>query len=226
MKNKSSWIILSYVINQNTPAYGNGFCFKETPDKVIIKGDTCNTSIWNLTSHTGTHIDAPFHFNAKGKSIDTYSADYFVSKLINIIDISPVNKGQLIRKKDLNFKNVQRETEILIVKTGFGKYRGSEKYWKSNPGIHPEVADALIEQFPYLKAIGLDLISISSFLHREIGREAHKNFLCGNKAILLIEDMNLSSVHQNTKIKTLIVSPLRVENADGAPCTIFAEVAI
>ena len=42
--------------------------------------------------------------------------------------------------------------------------------------------------------------------------------------ILIIEDMDLSNIGQNVRIGTVIVSPLRFKNSDGAPTTIFAQI--
>ena len=47
-----------------------------------------------------------------------------------------------------------------------------------------------------------------------LGRLAHKSFL-SEKAILIVEDMDLSKINSTTKIKQAIVSPLLFENCDG-----------
>ena len=104
---------------------------------------------------------------------------------------------------------------MLLIKTGFEKYRAEEIYWQNSPGLHPKLAYWLKEKSPSLKAIGIDFISISNLNNRALGRQAHIAFL--SKNILLIEDMKLSCVNSN--LKTVIVLPLRVEGADGAPCT-------
>jgi kynurenine formamidase len=71
---------------------------------------------------------------------------------------------------------------------------------------------------------GLDSISLSSFTHRETGHEAHKAFLDHPNPILLLEDMDLSAIDNSVKLKQVIVSPLRVEDADGTLCTVFANI--
>ena len=68
----------------------------------------------------------------------------------------------------------------------------------------------------------MDFISLTSYQNREIGREAHKNFLGGNNPILLVEDMDLSKI-ENTPRK-LICVPILVHGLDGSPVTIIAEV--
>ena len=64
----------------------------------------------------------------------------------------------------------------------------------------------------------MDLISVSSYSNREEGRKAHHAFLNPKEgeSILLIEDMKLDIDGPFNKV---IVAPLLIDNADGAPCT-------
>ena len=109
-------------------------------------------------------------------------------------------------------------------KNNINEYRNQEKYWKYNPGISIELADWLRQTFHKLKMIGLDSISISSWQYRKIGRMVHKKFLNPDNPIILIEDMDLSQIHQETQFKMLTIAPFRVVNENGCPCTISAEV--
>ncbi len=69
-----------------------------------------------------------------------------------------------------------------------------------------------------MRAVGFDCISISSPKHRIEGREAHCEFL--KRGIILIEDMKLGVLKKSPD--RVIVSPLLIEDADGAPATVFA----
>ena len=67
----------------------------------------------------------------------------------------------------------------------------------------------------------MDLISVSSYSNRSEGRKAHQAFLkpeIGNP-ILLVEDMKLNIKGPFSKV---IVAPLLIDKADGAPCTVLA----
>ena len=114
--------------------------------------------------------------------------------------------------------------DILLIKTGFCHLREKENYWRRNPGFAPSLAAFLRERFPHLKVLGFDSISLSSFAHRKIGQEAHKSFFDHPRPILLLEDMDLATVDNSTKLKQVIVAHLQVEGSDGAPCTVFANV--
>ncbi len=220
----SKWIHLSYPLNCETPAYGGGDSLKLQHEKSIEDGDSCNTSYWSLSNHLGTHIDFPRHFARAGKTSDDYNPEFWIFHSPFILDISTVEPGVIIEPEAVDMNIVPDNTDILVIKTGFCHLREKNIYWENNPGFAPRLAAFLRKRFLHLRVFGFDSISLSSFAHRETGREAHKAFLDHPNPILLLEDMDLSMVDNTVKLKQLIVSPLRVEGADGAPCTVFADI--
>jgi kynurenine formamidase len=222
----SSTIFLSFPISESTPAYGNGSRAKIDAVNRITNGDSCNTSEWRIPNHIGTHIDAPHHFDANGLRIDDYPAAFWLCQSIGVVDVSPIDPGELVSfdRMDATTGRVAQDIEILLIKTNFTKHRNESLYWQKNPGLEPGLADELRSKFPRLKMVGLDSISLSSFANREVGRKAHHAFLSDERPILVIEDMDLSKISQGSEIISLTIAPLIVEGADGAPCTIIAEV--
>ena len=218
-------IFLSYKINSDTPIYGGGEGFASKKISSIEKGDTANTSQWMFSNHLGTHIDFPRHFHQNGQTIEDFSAGFWFldGKKIQTLDIKLPEKTLLIEKDHFEKNNLNFDAEFLIFKTGCGIFRNKEKYWKYNPGISGNLSKWVIKNFKNLRILGIDSISISSWQHRDIGRKVHKELLDPKKPILFIEDMDLSKVDVNTRFKKIYISPLRVSNSDGCPCTIFAE---
>jgi kynurenine formamidase len=109
---------------------------------------------------------------------------------------------------------------LLLIKSGFSSFRGTEKYTNGNPGLKPEVGLWLRETHPYVRAVGLDFISLSPYRNRALGREAHRAFLDPdglNSPVMLIEDMNLSQ--DLSGLISVWVFPLRIGGVDSAPCT-------
>lgn len=220
----SKWIYLSYSLNAETPVYGGGNSIKIRQEKSIEKGDLCNSSYWSLSNHLGTHIDFPRHFVQAGKTSGDYGPEFWIFYSPFILDISLVEPGFIVEPEAVDLDAVPNNIDMLVIKTGFCRLREKDIYWKKNPGFAPGLAALLRKRFPYLRILGFDSISLSSFARRKIGREAHKAFLDYPRPILLLEDMDLSMVDNSMKLKQVIVSPLRVEGADGAPCTVFADV--
>lgn len=214
-------IFLSHILNQNTPTYGNKNRFECVKKSNISEGDVVNDSFISSTVHIGTHIDMPYHFYEDGQTIEDFEADFWLFCKPLIVEIQPTS---LIIKDELLTKlNTLENTgfDILIVKTGICNSRDKECFWSENYGFHPDVYDYLVENFPKLRVFGFDSISVSSFKERLLGREAHKRFLNPNKPLLLLEDMDLRSVDENTCLSKIVVAPLRIEKCDGLPCTII-----
>jgi kynurenine formamidase len=220
----SKWIYLSYPLSAETPAYGGGDSLRVSSGKSIQAGNSCNTSIWKLSNHLGTHIDFPKHVAKDGKAGDDYPPEFWIFNHPKLVDLSPVQPGHIIGPVDIERASLGTDVDLLLIKTGFCYLRPEPLYWQENPGLDPSVADFLRESFPSLKVIGFDFISLSSFMHRELGRKAHSAFLDHACPLLLLEDVNLSFVDVETRLKDVIISPLVVAQSDAAPCTVFAEI--
>lgn len=213
------YIYLSHFINESTPLYGGGKGIKIKSDTKICDGRSANTHNLSLPNHTGTHIDFPYHFSDLGKTINDYAPDFWFFTSPEIVDIN-VKPGELIDLTN-EIAYLSNNTDFLLIRTGFEKYRHEEIYWQNNPGLHSDLAVALKKQCPNLKVIGMDFISVSSFQHREEGRETHRQFLLEHD-VLLIEDMHLCDL--NKKPTTLICLPLLIDKIDGVPITVVAEI--
>lgn len=216
-----SYIYLSYFLNDKTPLYGGGIGINITPLNQIKKGDRSNTKSITLHNHSGTHIDFPNHFIADGKTSEQYEASFWIFGCPALLEYNAI-ESEIINFKTDDLKKIPPQTDFLILKTGFGKHRGTELYWKNNPGLSPESAQILRDQFPQLRVIGMDFISLTSFQNRALGRVAHRNFLGGNRPLLLVEDMYLEKLTKRPK--KIICTPLMIDELDGAPVTVIAEV--
>jgi len=214
-------IYLNHSINNHTPLYGGVKEIIISKSTSINDGDTANTITISIPNHAGTHIDVPKHFFNDGKTLSDYPASSWFFQKPQLIDIN-CNDGQLMMPLDI-IPDLNNDTDILLIRTGYEKYRKNEKYWSKNPGLSAELAKTLRSDFPLLRAVGMDFISVTSRLHREEGRQAHREFL-GDKyrsdPIVLIEDMSL--IKYTNDISKIIVSPLMIQDADGAPCTVIA----
>lgn len=215
-------INLSHYLNSQTPAYGGAKDDLEiSKNSSICCGDSSNSLKITLKNHIGTHIDFPKHFHDSGKTLNDYPTDFWSFTRPQMLEF-PCKEGYLIGIKDLTDK-IGDETDLLIIRTGFENFRYEEAYWARNPGFDKEVGHYLRENFPKLRCIGFDFISLTSYLNRPLGREAHKSFLADHKgleAILIIEDMKLSEV--KSPLSQVIIAPLMVDKADGIPVTVFA----
>lgn len=211
---------LSYPLYKTNPVYGCESQILETkPVKSISRGDSCNTLSFFMETHWGTHIDFPAHFFNDGKSVLDYPADFWIFSNPQLIVI-PAQPNQIINRADFR-DTIVHDTNLLLLYTGWGKYRGEAIYSMNNPGLAPEVGLWLRKEYPNIRVIGFDFISVSPYQNRELGRHTHQAFLDpsgeGNP-ILIIEDMLLANGNQ--RFQEVWVAPLRIEGFDGTPCTV------
>lgn len=181
----------------------------------------------NIDSHTGTHIDYPAHAIKDGVFGDEYPIDYLCSDKVEVVEFDFKSEKKTIVSLSLfKEKNIDKKVEIIIIKTGFSHLRNDEQYFWSSPIIDSELPLHLKENFPSLKAVGFDVISVTSQLDREEGKKCHHGFLSKEKGepILIIEDMDLRDVNGNSEIEFITILPLIFENMDGSPCTIMAKI--
>lgn len=205
--------------------YGSTPSPKITKYSSIEDGDSSNSTILTLHSHTGTHIDFPKHFFDEGCCLSDYQAEDFEFCHPVLIDI-PKGSGELIEKSDIEpFYTKMGKADLLLIKTGFHKFREQELYKTHNPGIHSAVIQYIRKYFKNMRAIGVDIVSVSSYQNREEGRKAHKEAFRNDKQfgkpLLLIEDLNLNGDLRG--INRVLVFPLFIPHLDAAPCTVVGE---
>lgn len=229
MLKKNKRIFLNHILGRDTPFYGNNGKVLIKKIRDIEKGDTSNTASIEIAGHSGTHIDAPYHFDQMGRKLSEFSADFWICNNPFLIR-HPAQSGQIISLNEVlpELEKIPGECDLLIVKTGFEKFRitDTDKYTMHGPGWAPEVGSWLRKK-RNIKMIGFDFISLSSFQNREIGRIAHRAFLSGltdpdHSPVLIIEDMRLQDI-ENSPV-SVIVSPFLFEDSDGAPVTVIAEI--
>ena len=214
---------LSYILDENTPTYGNRDKILLKKRSSILNGDIANNTSISTTLHIGTHIDMPYHFYENGQTIVDFDASFWIFDNVLFIDVQPRNlviENELLSRLD-DIEDIGYD--ILIVKTGICDLRDKDIFWSQNYGFGPKIYNYLSNRFPNIRVFGFDSISVSSFSNRALGRESHKAFLNSNKPILLLEDMDLRSVGEYTKFKEIIISPLRVAKCDGLPCTVLGK---
>jgi kynurenine formamidase len=118
-----------------------------------------------LGSHTGTHVDAPFHFRENGARIDEVPLTYFLGKGI-VIDVTGKNDGEAITLDDVTAYLPRLEPGMIVLfHTGWFQYAGTERYFH-HPYIAIDVIEAMLERGIhtfFIDALNIDPPDGSSF---------------------------------------------------------------
>lgn len=186
------------------------------------KGDRKNICGLTLNTHTGTHIDYPQHIYEGHENGDVIE-ELTYRKVIALAIAA--KEGQSIEKAQLQgYENEIKNCNLLLIRTGFGEYRRSdpERYTKWNPGLSEGAALYLKATFPALMAVGIDVISIGSFIRPRESHRVHEILLDSESRppIFIIEDMNLSQCI--ARMQAVYIYPL-FAGFDGSPCIIVGE---
>ncbi|MFA6034033.1 MAG: cyclase family protein [Myxococcota bacterium] len=176
-----------------------------------IKHDGYATTTITLSSHTGTHIDAPGHIYS-GDSVPGL-CDIALEVLCGparVIELpAPVKAitADLLKEFDLN--GAQR----LLLKTGNSMLSDSE-FCRDYAYLTADGAKYLLELGVLL--VGIDYLSIESFLPEETGGDSVHNLLLDPKSpVVILESLDLRHVAPGDY--TLFCLPIKLALSDGAP---------
>ncbi len=123
-----------------------------------------------LGTHTGTHLDFPFHFFEDGERAEAFGPEMFFLKAA-VLDLTaelerfrsgrlpPVILPELLEL----FPAVFSEAEAVILKTGWSRRWNEAGFFTAFPSFLPETADWLAEQ--PIRLLGLETPSLSALAY-------------------------------------------------------------
>jgi arylformamidase len=178
----------------------------------IENGDAANVSRLCLSSHSGTHIDAPFHFIRDGKKL----WDIPLDTLIGPCWVAEFPELDAIDESDLEAA-VPPGTERLLLKTRNSKLWEMGRSDFATDYVYLTTAAAAWIVRRGIKLIGMDYLSIESFSNYDGSGPGVHITLLGNDVIIL-ETINLTGIAPGAY--QLICLPLLVGKGDGAPARV------
>ena len=184
-----------------------------------VKEDGYNLELLFLSTHTGTHMDAPYHFLEKGAKIHEISLKKLVSEAVLIK--SKKKDGESITKIDIQ-KFEKKHGKIasfssVIFYTGWQRNLQKKYYFEKNPGLSVSAAKYLASK--KINLVGIDSPSVD--LGKDSKFSVHQIF--AKKGILIVENLaNLEKI-KSSKFH-LVVLPLKLKNATGSPVRAIAFV--
>ena len=191
--------------------------FPGSPQPQFISWATNETDGYNLelvflSSHSGTHIDAPFHFIDSGLKVNQIPLNRLICNAI----LCKIKKeaNEVITKKDiLEFErkhgNIATNSTIIFA-TGWNKNLLKKYYFEKNPGLSIGAAKYLVSK--RVNLVGIDSPSID--LGKNSNFPAHHALL--KKDVLILE--NLCNLEKISRIHfKLVVLPLKLKGATGSP---------
>ena len=178
------------------------------PASRISAGNAANVSHLTCASHTGTHVDAPWHFVDHGKKLEEIAPERWTGPCWVVAFADDVTR---IEPAHLDAAGIPAGTERLLFKTT------NSRLWSRHPlrfeagyvGLSPEAAQWVVDRG--IDLVGSDYLSIEPY--QEPGHHTHLTLL-GNE-VLILEGLNLTELIPGPY--QLLCLPLRLTAGDGAP---------
>jgi arylformamidase len=178
------------------------------PAKRIAKGDQANVSELRLGSHTGTHVDPPFHFIDGAPGVDALDLNVLVGPAL-VVDLRDV--GDTIGPAELEALNVAPGTERILFHTKNSDLWKQEhvEFPDSYTALSPDGAAWCVEHG--LKLVGTDFLSIET--RGAPGHPTHVTLL--RAGVIIVEGLDLSGIGSGAY--NFSCTPLKIVDGDGAP---------
>ena len=219
--------LISYPLKEGDPVWPGCATVALKTGASMSKGDVFNTFDFEMNNHIGTHFDAPRHFVADGLRIGELPLERFIFEHPLLLDIHKESLEKVEAEELSAFSEEIAKCDLLMIRTGFSKYRASDKvsYAEKGPAVSSGAAKYLLDNFTGLKAVILDFLSLACYSDGQDGTLAHQYMLGGHHDhfVCIIEDADLRDLAPG-KIKRIFALPLFIEGLDSGPVTVLAEL--
>jgi arylformamidase len=200
--------------------YDRAPTFWTDPKTAIIEHYRTEDLGYNMTqlvmsTHTGTHLDAPFHFFDDGLTVDRLDLRRGFGPAW-VLDFS--SKGP---KEEISVAELQLHGEVirpgsrLIFRTGWDRVFPEPRYFTDMPVLSVEACRYLAERGVVCVAMDTPSVNSSDYII------AHRLLLARDAEILIIEGLRGLERLQGDQV-ILVALPLRIRGRDGSPCRAIA----
>jgi kynurenine formamidase len=209
---------LSIVVDNDTQVYP-GDPRPHLSAATTIEGQGFNVSELRLGSHSGTHVDAPYHFIAEGPVLEDTELSLLAGPGV-IVDVTGHGPRQPITVEDLApYEDRFGPGAVVALRTGWSdRFLGTDRY-HDHPSLDPAACRRLLDVG--VRTVAIDAMNLDeTVLEGEASFPCHMAFL-GAGGVFSENLTNLGAVDFDDPL--LCLFPIRLGgDADGAPCRAVA----
>jgi arylformamidase len=168
----------------------------------IDSGAAVNVGSLTMSTHTGTHVDAPYHFDPEGPTMEQMPVDIYVGEahVIQISGVQTIDVPHLL-ERDLSACN------RLLIRTGA---------WPSGEPFPERIPVLSAEAVQYVAALGIRLLGVDvPSVDPLDSTRLDNHLLLHQNDIAILESLDLDDVPEGVYELTALPLPLR--GADGSP---------
>lgn len=198
----NKWMDISQTLSNNIAHWPGDAPF--TFNIGITKEQTGSVNIGNIStsSHTGTHVDAPFHFDEDGQTIEELDVNIYIGEA-KVIDVTDEDTITVEALKQFDLVGIKR----LLIKT---RKKMNEEQFPEEYMVVDEAVGA------YLRTCGVQLLGTESPSVDSVNsKELLAHHALYDNGIYILENIVLTDVEPG--MYDLIALPLKIQGADGSP---------
>jgi len=174
--------------------------------------DAWNSTLLNLYSHCGTHMDAPAHLNTDHEGIDSIPLErcYGLAWVVRIPEVAP---RSLIGIEHLGkIAEELQPGDGLLLATGWSSRWGTPQYREELPRVSRDLAHWCVDH--RVRVLGVEPPSVADVNNRQEVEEIHGILLRGG--VIIVEGLtNLEAIR--TPRVVFAAFPLKIKGGDGSP---------
>ncbi|MDZ7294968.1 MAG: cyclase family protein [candidate division KSB1 bacterium] len=164
----------------------------------------------SMSTHTGTHVDAPAHVFPGGRTLDQFPLDVWLGQ----VRIAAVPSKCHVTAEDLRRVDLEGCTRVFIKTSNSLLWDAHVRFFvKDYVYLAPDAARYLADLG--LVLLGFDYLSVDKFGDQSL--PAHKILL--GQGIPIVEALNLAAVTPGDY--EVVCAPLLLAEAEGAPARVF-----
>jgi arylformamidase len=199
---KKGWIDISQPLSSDIAHWPGDTPFSY--QTAFTKEQTGSVNIGRITTslHTGTHVDAPFHFNEEGEKIIDLDIELYIGPA-RVIDVSGYDRVDAEVLRGFHLEGVER---VLLKTAG-----------PNNPEVFPErISELASDMADYLGSKGVRLLGVDVPSVDPLGsKDMETHHALYRNGIHILENIMLDDVEEGNY--ELIALPLPIKEADGSP---------
>jgi arylformamidase len=206
------------LVDLSLDIYDRAPTFWTDPKTAVIEHYRTEQAGYNLTqlllsTHTGTHLDAPFHFLDGGLPVDRIDLRRGFGPAW-VLDFSAAAPQEEISAAGLQSHDALiTPGSRLIIRTGWDRVFPDPRYFTDMPALSVDACRYLAER--RVACVGIDTPSVNWSDYAT----AHRALL--GAEVLILESLRGLERLQGDRI-ILIALPLRIRGRDGSPCRAVA----
>lgn len=212
---------ISRALTPGHPNWPGDAPFVLQPGARIAAGSSVNTGVLSTSTHTGTHVDAPWHYHDAGARLHETPLEVYIGEAL-LLDVSAHVGGrggagelgpELLPDLPSPESPSPGSPSSGSLPPRLLLYTGQPAHWASFPQTFATLSPALVREAARrgVRLIGVDTPSVDPLDSKDLA--AHH--ACHQGGVHILEGLNLSAAPPGRY--TLVCLPLPLWDADGAP---------